>query len=440
MVCLRVRGMAVGVDADVRLRELERPAFRALPADEPEHHLAVPVQRGQAGLAVRLRPQSVLQGDQVVDAEVAVVVGVGAAALQVSRDPPLRPCLRQRVRGLEHERVAPLPETDDENPLARRRVLQRVGEHHQRMGRPRLAARSLEVVAHAALGQAEPLRDARSGPAHGGGEAEVVDGAGVEPGGAERAADRFRDDLQEALVAHPALFPYVVETLVLPAVVVDEVGGERRVPEQLRDAVAFPDEQRGGRIAGRELERARGLRPALLGARHQHRPAAAAGDLAGRDQRRCPGSLRPGDVQGPHRAGDVEGFGHDPCVLSVLERQRGRGEENLRDPVPPAMREAVARGLDRHRDRVLVPAGDRALAPAERLEGGVEPCVGSGDRRALQAQPRNIAAEGVDAGAHRPALACHRRAAPDVSTPGRCTARRRCGRSAGIAPLIPDPN
>ena len=331
------------------------------------------------------------------------------------------------------------------NPTTRIRSLgaarlQRVREHDERMGRPRFSTLSLKVVAHAAFGQPEQLRDARAGPAHGGREAEVIDRTGVDTGGGERATDRFGDDLHEALVADPTLLPYVVETLVLPAVVIDEVGGAGGVPEQLRDAVAFADEQCGGCIAGRELERARGLRATLLRARHQRRSTATPRHLARGDQRRCSGPLRPRDVQGPHCAGDVEGFGHDARVLAVLERQGGRREHDLHDPVPPAPREAVARGLDRHRDRVLVPAGDGALAPAERFQRGVEPRVGLGNRRALQAQPRDIAAEGVDAGAHRPGFPSSRRAAPDESRPGGCTIARGRRRRGGIAPLIPDPN
>ena len=63
------------------------------------------------------------------------------------------------------------------------------------------------------------------------------------------------------------------------------------MPDELRDAFAFADEQRGGGIPGGQLERARGLRPALLGARDEHRPAAAGCDLTGGDQRRRPGPL-----------------------------------------------------------------------------------------------------------------------------------------------------
>ena len=157
----------------------------------------------------------------------------------------------------------------------------------------------------------------------------MIDPTGIDSGGGERAPDCFGDNLQEALVAHPALFPDVVEGLVLAAVVIDEVGGAGGVPEQLRDAIAFTDEQRGGRISGCELERTRGLRPAFLGAGHQHRPAATPRDLARGDQRRRPGPLRPRDVQSPHRTGDVEGLGHDAGVLAVLERQGGRGEDDL---------------------------------------------------------------------------------------------------------------
>ena len=260
----------------------------------------------------------------------------------------------------------------------------------------------------------------------------MIDGAGVEAGRGQRATDGLGDNLHEPLVAHPALLPDVVEPLVLPAVVIDEIGGVRGVSEQLRNAVAFADEQRCGRVAGGELQRACGLRPALLGARHEHRLAAATGDPACSDQRRRPCPLRPGDVKGSHRAGEAKGLGDNTGVLTVLKRQGRRGEEDLRDTVTSAPPQAVARRLDRHRDRILVPVRDGALAASECHEGGVEPGVGLGNRSALQTQPRDVAAEGVDAGAHRRALPRSRGAALVTSRPGRG--------ARGIPPFIPDPN
>ena len=368
-----------------------------------------------------------------------MVAGIGAPAFEPARDSPFGRRRRDGSGCLEHQRVATLSEPDDEDLLPRRRGLQHVREHHERMRGPRLAARPLQVVAHATLGEAELSRHARGGPAHRRREAEVVDRAGIESGCAQRAADRLGNDLHEPLVANPALFPDVVEALVLSPVVVDEIGGAGGVREQLGDAVAFADEQRGGGIAGGELEGTGRPGAALLGTRDEHRPAAAPGDLQRRDQRRRAGALRTRDVQRSHRAREVQRLDHHAGVLAVLERQGGGREEDLRDPVPAALRETVARSLDRHRDRILVPVRDGPLAASERHQRGAEPRVGLGDRPALQAQPGDVAAEGVDAGTHRGAAGLVGvDALPVVSGCGGRVARR--GRFVGKAALIPGPS
>ena len=392
--------MAVRIDAGVRLRELERAALRAPAADETERHRPVPVERGEAGVPVDLGTQPVLERHEIVDAEVAVVVVILVPALEMAAGPLFGASRRKRPGGLEHERVASLTESDDQDSCPRRRGFEHMREHDQRMGGSRLSAGALKIVAQAVFREAELPDEHRSGPSHRRGEAEVVDCSGDDAGRGQRAAHRLGDDLHVPLVPHPALLPDVVEGLVLSSKVIDEVGGVRGVPQKLRGPVALSDEQRRGRVAGGELERGRSPGPAFLAARDEHRTAAVRRHPARRNQRRGPRPLRACDVQGSDGSGKMQRLGDAPGILAILEGQGGGGEDDLGDPFAAAPRETVPRRLDRHGDGILVPARDSALAASERPQGGIEPGVGLGDGSTLQALPRYVAAECVDAGVH----------------------------------------
>ena len=68
----------------------------------------------------------------------------------------------------------------------------------------------------------------------------------------------------------------------------------------------------------------------------------------------------------------------------------------LRTSVGLVAGQAVARRLDRHGDRILVPVGHRALALGEATQAGGEPLVGVVDGLTLQAQARHIGPIGHD--------------------------------------------
>ena len=59
--------------------------------------------------------------------------------------------------------------------------------------------------------------------------------------------------------------------------------------------------------------------------------------------------------------------------------------------------EEVARGLDGHGDRVLIPIRHGTLALPLAEEVGGDPCIGLDDRLSLQAQARNVSAKGCKA-------------------------------------------
>ena len=88
----------------------------------------------------------------------------------------------------------------------------------------------------------------------------------------------------------------------------------------------------------------------------------------------------------------------------LIDQQRHRADyaaAGLKGISPAALaplHQAATAGLaHRHRHRVLVPVRHRALALRHAAQRRVEPGVGGGDRLALQAQPRNVGAEGEDA-------------------------------------------
>src|SRR5262249_43545749 len=147
----------------------------------------------------------------------------------------------------------------------------------------------------------------------------------------------------------------------------------------------------------RKLERACGGGAALLSGDDERRFAIERGRAGGSDQRRSAGALRTGYVDGRGLAADIERLGDDPGVLPVVERRRRRGKIQRRDVGAAVLPEAVACRLDRHRHRILVPIADRAFGFRLGLERRIGPGMRVDDGLAAQSQPRDVAAEFLDA-------------------------------------------
>ena len=274
IVVLALDGAAVRIGADVALRILRCLACPASPADEAEQHVLVAIKRGQAGLLVDLGTQSPFDGHEIVDGEVALVVGLLASSGQMSSDPERRFRRGELLTGFNNEGVAALPEPGHQDLLARAGLFERMDEHQQGVCRPGLTAGALQVVAYAG-GRYPELRGESGGdPAGGRRETEMADRPGLNRRRRQRPDHRGGHDLEIALVTNPACFPDVVERLVLSPVVVHKVDGLGRMTQQPGGAVAPGNEQRRGAITRGQLQRARGLGAALLGAHHEDRAAA----------------------------------------------------------------------------------------------------------------------------------------------------------------------
>ena len=238
-----MKRVAVRIDADVGLRELQRAADIALAADETCDGVAVAVERGQRGRLVELGAHAALHLDRVVEGQKFLIIRFLAAAREKAGDAARGRDGADPVGRAEQQRVAALAEGDDENEFAGLRAFQRMREHHQRMGRARVAADHRKIVAQ------RRFRDARL-PGNGArdlgeraGHDEMRDVGARHPCRGKQVLQRRGHDLVVALVADPALFPGVVIGDAVAAIVIDEIDRARGVRDEFGDHVAFADEQ-----------------------------------------------------------------------------------------------------------------------------------------------------------------------------------------------------
>ena len=176
---------------------------------------------------------------------------------------------------------------------------------------------------------------------------------------------------------------------------VDEIDAHGRRPRQPRDSVGTVDEQRRRAVAGEHFHRAAGPGLAPFRRRDEHRPASGGGAVQRAQEGRRRRAQPAAHVHGAQVATQGQRLRDDAGVLAHGERMRGGGQHHGAGFAGLAH---VPRRLHGHRDRVLVPVGHRPLAPGEGAKGGVEPGVGLGDGRSLQAAARQIGTERGDSG------------------------------------------
>ena len=213
---------------------------------------------------------------------------------------------------------------------------------------------------------------------------------------ASAGLDRRRHDLRVALVADPALFPAVVEVGLVAAEMVDEVHRHRMMADELGDHVLGAAQQRRGAVAVVHLAGRRDARHPLVGRGNERRPAAVLRGIESGDQRRGAGLQRAADVGRKKVLLDRQRRADDAGILAILEGMGGRGEVEAAHVLGLVAGEAIARGLDGHGDRILVPVGHRALALGEAAQAGGKPLVGVVDGLTVETQARHIGAIGDD--------------------------------------------
>ncbi len=190
---------------------------------------------------------------------------------------------------------------------------------------------------------------------------EMRDLPGIDSGATQRGGDGARQELQMPLVADPALLERVIELAPRLAVLVDEVGGERRVPDQLRDeARTAPDERGRGAVAVCEFRGAAGWSAPAVGRDDERVVDPPA--VERREQRSSPRAAGRGEIDRRAVFAQIERSGGHACVGAIGERQGGRGEADPADGAAIDVAEAVACCFDGHRDAVLVPVAERAAS------------------------------------------------------------------------------
>ena len=225
---------------------------------------------------------------------------------------------------------------------------------------------------------------------------ETGDAATIDACLGERSPERGDGDAAKALVAHPARLPIVIGVLSALAEMIDEIERAAVAGDQAGDARAGAGEDGGRGIPGEHLALAGGGGDGAFGGDVQRRFARRCGIERG-DQRGGAGALAAARIERAGGIGEVERLLDDAGVLAVGKDMGGGGEGDAVGRAG-AVREQIARGLDRHGDHILVPVGHSLLALGEAAQSAGEPAIGGVDRTALQAGARDIGAEAVDAG------------------------------------------
>ena len=342
---------------------------------------------GQRGLQHFLRTHAPFELDTFVvrqHAQIGIVwLGIGQRAADAAH----RLEAGNGIGGAQHQGVAALAKSDQQNRLAGLCPLQHLRQHQQRVRGAGVAAALVQCIVPAGIRQAKLFRQRGGDALEGGGQDEVADVGGLDSGLCEGGVDRGGHDLQVTLVANPALFPEIVVFVVAGAEVVDKSGGAAGGSQQGRDnglraereggcAGAEPDLLHTGRLAARAV------------ACHYQRRAAGVGQRG--QQSRSTGALRLADVLGAQHRWQAQRAGYQGCVEQVGEGHAGGRKHQLADPLGRRAGQHVASGFHRHRDAVFVPGAERALAAGGRAQPGRHPLVGRGNRRALHSQARNI--------------------------------------------------
>ncbi len=297
-----------------------------------------------------------------------------------------RAVLRDRVGGAQQPHIHAVCQQHHRNDLAGFGAVENVGQHHTPLCRTRVADGCRQIVGHRLSRNTTCLDRSLDGARVQSGEDRMIDVAGCEVRTLERIAERIVDERCVGVLAE-TLFPLFARRLARLAPTVGELGGRTRTADDLRDDAVVPETKRRGGVATACLIRAAGKTRANVG---QDRDRIA---VAGAHHRRNTTANRADRVDGCCRRGKTERRVNRVRIRLVEVRGiRGGKPQRAWHPVRSDVAQRDATRLDRHRRRVLVEAGDRALAlsaaRAERLR----------DDTALQAPVRDVGPVSDDSG------------------------------------------
>src|SRR5205809_2125473 len=376
-------------EADALARVLHAAAA---PAAEPgEGHVVVAVAEVFGGRDARPGAAVVLGGEELAEAEVEVVARQLGAAREVPADAatPLEP-LDDRRR-LEHERLGTVAVADQQDALAGLRTLERRRQQERRERRPRVAYLPEERVLRLRRLEAELAHQRAVTARVGTVEHQLREVLRPEPRLRQQPAHHLAHAGAVAVVDDEAVLPRVHEGIALGAPHVDDLVRDRVARrERERDVLRACQEGRGA-VAQARLERRARRRHTRLAGDHQDALRRAGLHRIERGAERGRARAQRVAHVGRHDvAAEVERARHERRGLFLLERIGGGCEEDAVDGRTVDPPQAVDRRRYRHRDRVLVPVGDRLLGAA-RLRGA------AADRGQGEAQHGDVGAVRGDA-------------------------------------------
>ena len=309
----------------------------------------------------------------------------------------LRPRRGDRIGRPQHDGIGALGKAGHHDHVARLRLVQRIGQHQQRMRRAGIAAIGVQRIGNRRIRHARRLRHRRPNTLAGRREDQLGDILGLDIRRLQRRANIAGAKLQIAFVADPAFFPVVVIGLGGGAEMVDEQRGVGSNAQQLGRDILGPDGEGSRTGAVLHLLNARRLGAQAFGGDHQRR---ARGVFQRGTQRGNAGAVRTADIQRPHATAELQRGGGQRAGLQIGKRRSRRNQPDLGDAGAILIAQTFARRLNRHGDDVFIPAAEGAPAFGEPFQRRRHPRMGGRDRAALQPKSRNICAPTRNAECH----------------------------------------
>src|ERR1700730_5687368 len=180
----------------------------------------------------------------------------------------------------------------------------------------------------------------------------------------ERVVDNLGEQRSVGLGQRETLLPRMREALALRTPGIEVLARGRSARFDLRENIVDPEHEGDSAVATGLLDTAFRRAETRVADRNGRVTAGGFGGVGALEQRGKTGAHRAGHVGRANLGGEQRGGADDRSVeLLGVGRRAGREEERIDSGVGGSL-ECVAQRLDRHRDRILVEAGDGLLALA----------------------------------------------------------------------------